>query len=57
MNNKMNYLIKVIKSCETNEQLKTARRWAFKIIDSFDISHHDKLDLTNQICRANGYKY
>lgn len=54
---KLDYMIVVVKSCKTNEQLRNARRWACDIIDKFNIPYHDKLDFTNQIYRANSYNY
>lgn len=54
---KINYIIKVVQSCQTNEQIKTARRWAYKLIDLMPISSFDKCDFKHQVTISKYYDY
>jgi len=55
MNNeeKLNYIIKVVKSCKTRKQLSKGRYWAFKLIERMDISYLESFDYKHRVIRCN----
>ena len=49
---KMNFILQVLQSCDTKEQLFTTRKWGKSLIESWDICRIQKQEYNNSLFRV-----
>jgi len=49
---KMNFILQVLQSCDTKEQLFTTRKWAKSLIASWDICRIQKQEYNHMLFRV-----